>query len=220
MSKTESRMVAEARRIEQLKQAATPPVDASPEIIAAPAAGPRTVFRPVETVITENGSVVRYTAGRGFLPMRAQDAFDLTEEARQRADKSLAPLFNARQVNAGRAYSELYARVAAHGSPRSCLNVSVGGGQGGRSEAQAAERTRLEKMIAARGQEIAMAVKRRSGPDDKRRNVRLHTMVDLFCLACWPVDRILKSYGWPCNGRYRAALILKLMQALDRMADL
>lgn len=199
--------------VEAIKAAATPPVTASPNIIAAPARGPQLVEPQFETVQTPSGPRTRKATQDGFHPVRCADAFDVMALQHKRAGGKGA-LFTVAQVEAGRAYAALAERVASEGMRCSSPEARTGGN--GQAvdwiEGVIGRTARLARMRAAIGDDAALL-----GEGTKRRDITARDLVDAVCIKGWPVSKLLAAQSWPSKGETRAVVQVALAAALDRL---
>lgn len=200
---------------DDLKVASTPPVTASPNIIAAPARGPQLVEPQFETVQTPSGPRTRRATQDGFHPVRRADAFDMMALQHKRAGGQ-GTLFTVAQVEAGRAYAALCERVSAEGMRCSSPEARTGGGGQGVDwiEGVIGRTARLARMRAAVGS--GWAVEAGDVPG-KRTAILVLTLVDRVCVHRQGLGQVLNWHGWPVKGETRAVLQRALCAALDRL---
>jgi len=215
---------AEAAALAALREGAALPASASPEIVAAPAAGPRLVAPQHETVLTPAGPRVRRASRDGFHPVRAADAFDLMA-ARSRHGSPFTPA----QEEAGRTYARLTERIMASGYRCASLEAMVEAGRatGGGSwiDALLTDMARLRAMRrAVAAVTPAMVLTARDAAPLRgahpARPLALPDLVDRVCVAGQTLAEVLAAHGWPVQTRRREVLREALAGALDRLRDL
>ena len=216
----QARLGSEAARIARIKEAAAPPPNASPEIIAAPGRGPSIVAPQFSTTITASGPRTRRDTLDGAHPVRAADVFD--EMRRKAVGRSKgAIVLTSRQEDAGRVYALLTERVHSSGL-RGCSieQAAVASpGDGGWIEAVIRDCRDLRAMQAAIGDALVLEARGSAAQADRgRRGLKVRYLVDQVCLGQRTPSAVLAATGWPSQSVYRGKLVRALAQALDRMA--
>lgn len=217
----------EASRLDELRARAARP-DGVGEGISpcAPARGPAKLFRPEEVVKTEAGAMrFRRMTEAGAHALRMADAFDVMEEQAARRAKSrnrdAEPLFTAAQVEAGRAFAEVYEFVAKGGVKCASLEGRTGGG-GHREfmDIYAAACERHRRMVAAIGTGWAIEPKRAAPHGDRRRAIRSLTLVHMVCVQQLGLTDVLARFGWSRSQKVRDGLRAALADSLDAIYGL
>lgn len=219
--------IAEASRLNEVKIASSAPSGCGDAIVdIAPARGPVERFTPREVIKTDAGNFRTVRTGwMGNDAIRRSDAFDVMEaQAARRArvrKRDHQPIFTQAQVNAGRAYSVLVERHAARGAKCSSVEAT-GGGAGGGSyvDRVVAEGRRLDAMRAAIGTDWAMTSRRAAPHGDRRRAIRVRTLVDLVCINGLTLSVVLDRFGWSRKTTHIGELRDQLCAALDRLHGL
>lgn len=212
-------LASEARRITDIKAAATAPASVGPEIVAvAPARGAFKTFEPFE-MVPGSTERARRTGWKGRSAMRRADAFDVmaSQAARRKAS---TPPFTAGQISAGRDYGALVERIEAAGVRCSSME-SLGrgsGGQGSFSDALLADSNRLAALRVHIGRKVALRAQI-TGPKLKRarRTITDRKLLEMVCIADLPLSKVLKAHGWSASTRNLAALRSALCASLDRI---
>lgn len=155
----------------------------------------------------------------GRKTLQIADTFDLM--ARRAVASGGREPFSVSQVAMGRLYRDLVERHECAGIKCSSIEGRSGGGGsgGGIMDAVLRDRQAIRALRGLMGEELALDV----GPIPKarrrgRRSVPVRDLVDMVCLWDATITDVLRSYGWPVNGRNRAALTKAAGKALDRMA--
>lgn len=221
------RGMAPAARVELVKCSGAAPTGCGPDVVqVAPARGPVERFTPREVIKTEAGNFRAVRTGwRGHDAMRRADAFDVmqaqaTRRARARSKEPRA-IFTTAQVEAGRAYGHLAERHDARGARCSSVEgASRGTGGGSYIDAVVAEGQRLSRMRAAIGDGWAVEIKRVSPHGDRRRAIRVRTLVDMVCIEGKTLAHVLERFGWNRSVAYLEPLRVELCAALDRLHGL
>lgn len=225
------RLVAERRRLAKLIRRAMPAEGCGPAIPVAPARGPQKSVTPrvvLPDEKSETGYKVEETGWAGFRASQAMDIFDdLERRAAQIRDRDGRVVgrspFTKGQVNVARLYRDLVERHEAGGMKLASLEGRAASGSSpGRDfmDAFIAEGLAIERLRAAIGDGVAMAVRRvrptaRGGAG--ARVIRDRDLVDAICLHGRSFRDVLERHGWEYNGQ-RAAMVAKaLAAALDRM---
>ena len=218
-----TRLDAERARVVELLARAAPPDVCGPEMPVAPARGPMQRFTPREMAVTEAGGFRSVRAGyAGRDAARVLDAFDVME-ARGRAAAArhkvayVSP-FTVGQVEAARDYAAVLERVASCGVKLSSLEGVGGGGDAGAREAAVFDDIARLRMLRRRiGGGLVEGLRRVRPGAVARSSIRLLDAVDRVCVGGVVVSDVLRSGGWPVNGRTRAALCGDLAAAFDRL---
>lgn len=222
------RSMAPQARVEVVRSSGVPPAGCGNDLIpVAPARGPVERFTPREVVKTDAGNFRTVRSGwMGQDAVRCADAFDVMEaQAGRRArarNKDHVRLFTTAQVLAGRAYGHLAERHDARGARCSSLEAQSRGSGGGGSyiDAVVAEGQRLDRMRRAIGDAWAMEPRRVAPVGDRRRAIRVRTLVDLVCIEGKAVSQVLDRFGWSRKTTHIDELRGHLCAALDRLHGL
>jgi hypothetical protein len=211
-------LLTEADRMTAIKARAMPPESCGPEIQPAPAKGPMVAFPPMQMQPVEGGGYDLVHAGfRGRDAARAMDVWD--EMARQARRAGGTEPFSRQQVATGRAYAALVERHSACGlrgiSVETMLAGRGGQGGGGYADAVLSEGRRLDALVRAIGEDVALEVRRASRR--ARGIVTVRQLVDGLCLEGLTLAGLLRRAGWPDNGRTIDAARDVVSSALDRM---
>jgi hypothetical protein len=210
-------LLCEADRMAALKAQAVAPESCGPEIPVAPARGEVLAVPVMAMQMGEAGPVLVHVGFRGRDPARALDVWD--QMARQAARAGGAEPFTRAQVAAGRAYGALVERHSARGlrgiSVETMMAGRGGQGGGGYLEALLLERARLDALVRAIGDGVALEVRRVSRR--ARGVVTVRALVDGLCLHGVALADLLRRAGWDTNGATIEAARDKVAQALDRM---
>lgn len=209
----------EAERLSSIRARAMPPERCGPDMPAAPARGEVVAFSPMAMQpVGEDGYELQHAGWRGRDALRASDAFDRMEAQARRAGARVA-LFHPAQIAQGRTYAALIERHAARGvrcvSVETMLAGRSGGQGGGFVEVLLSESEVIDRLHAAIGGGVALAVQRvrREG----RRSIPVRALVDAVCLEGLTIDAVLARHGWPQYGDATALARTSLAAALDRM---
>lgn len=210
-------LMSEADRLAYLKARAEAPESCGPEIPVAPAKGEMLAVPPMAMQMGEDGPVLVHVGFRGRDAARALDVWD--EMARQALRAGGEEPFTRAQVAAGRAYGALVERHSARGLRGISAETMMAGrgGQGGDGflEALLAEGARLDAIVQAIGDGVALEVRRVSRR--ARGVVTVRALVDGLCLEGRTLAGQLRRAGWDTNGATIEAARDKVAQALDRM---
>ncbi|MEJ6397031.1 hypothetical protein [Yoonia sp. 208BN28-4] len=214
-----SPLSAEAARIAAIHDAARVPDDLRDVIPDAPARGAYKVTRP-EQIVPQGADGQDYVPSRQRM-MIVADVFDRMGAHASRRGKTCGLTYA--QVAIGREYRDLCERIAAAGAPRSCLDDSVGGGDGTGVNAGLIDAQRRVAYLDRRiGDGVAKAVRR-------SRAMARHPITDMqlvraVCCGDHEVTKVAASSGWAdAKGRVQSpivrALTVALSTALARMCD-
>lgn len=199
------RAIAETASFEEVKARGIRPDGVSAEILeCSPALGPVRLFRD-ETVEKTSEGNFRYRRADA-VGLRRGDAFDvMQDQANRRArakGKEPSLLFTQAQIEAGRTYGHLVERHAARGARgMSIETVGRSGGGGSYMDAVVMEGRRLDRMRAKIASLWALEPKRVSPAGDRRRAIRMITVIDHVCVDEITLSQVLTRYGWTAGAR-------------------
>lgn len=222
---------AECRR---LLEAATPPIECGPRMVAAPARGPMLRFQSREMVQTESGAFVSRRAGfNNWDTARVADVFDLMADAARKAhirrvqrakaagepEPGFVEPFTPGQVEIGRDYAALTERCDAAGVKCSSLETlrERAGTGGDREAAIFRDFERLRAMHRRIGYGLAKDVRRLRPQGQQRKPIYVRRLVDLVCLGGLSLSGVLDRHGWSASEKSILLLRVSLCAALDRM---
>lgn len=222
----QGRHAAEAARIDRVRARGIVPPSCGRDIAPAPARGVVATFLPREIQKTANGNFREVRNGyAGRLGLRRCDAFDVMQarsDARAKArGVDPRPLFSTAQIEAGRRYGALVQQLAGSGFGLSQMERS-GGGRGGAgvNEAQIDMIDRLSRMRTAIGTGWAIGPEAVDPGRDRRRPIRLRSVVDAVCLDQATITAVLKAHLWPNAARTQRLVQKAFAEALDRLYPL
>lgn len=138
------------------------------------------------------------------------------ERATGEAEGAVLP-FTWGQISTGRDYRTIAERYSAGGVKCVQIEGSRGGG-GDFMDAHLAIGQRLDRYRRAIGAGSAMAVRRiRPSARGAKAGITDRAVVDAVCLHGKGLAEVLEAHGWSNDGKHRAALLVALVGALDRM---
>lgn len=209
-------------RIAWVRASGAVPVDCAGAIVDAPARGPVRAFDLLASYPKGNGESELKPAGfAGRKTMKRADVFDTMRG--QAARRGGVLVLSDSQIGMGRIYRGLVDDRNA-GAVRCSSLEAMGGGIGGTREGFTDHRLdmsrRIDRLRAAVGSGVAMAV-RRVRPSDRggvsRRNIADLALVDAVCLDDLDISAVLRLHHWAVKGDTVRALTVALGAALDRM---
>ncbi len=212
----------EARRMEAIKGAATPPAACGPALNVAPARGFHLVTNPIGMGPKgADGWEAQPVAYRGRSVLKRGDVFD-DMNARARAAGRALP-FDEGQMWVARRYRALVEGRDAAGVKCSSMGGGGAGGDFGRDfmERYTADGEALAHLLARIGVGASLVV-RRVRPSARGDGVKAglivdRVLVDMICLHDKTPSQVLLKHGWATKGQYRAVVRAALAVVLDRM---
>lgn len=215
-------LLPEARRMEAIRVAATPPVACGPAVTMAPARGFHLVTNPIGMVPRGvDGWEAQPIAFRGRSVLKRGDVFD-DMNAKARASGRPLP-FDEGQMWIARRYRALTEGRDAGGVKCSSMGGGGGGGDGARDfmDHFIADGEALAQLVARIGIGASMVV-RRVRPSARNEGVKAglildRVLVDMMCLHDKTASQVLVKHGWGNDGKYRKMIRVALAGVLDRM---
>lgn len=218
-------MLPEARRMDAIRVAATPPVACGPAVNMAPARGFHLVTNPIGMVPRGvDGWEAQPVAFRGRSVLQRGDVFD-DMNARARAAGRPLP-FDEGQIWIARRYRALTEGRDAGGVKCSSMGGGGGGGDGGDGARDfmyyyMQDGKHLAHLVARIGVGASLVV-RRVRPSARNEGVKAglildRVLVDMMCLYDKTPSQVLVKHGWATKGQNRAMIRVALAGALDRM---
>jgi hypothetical protein len=213
------RIAAEALRLAEIKELATPPaaMQAAP---MAPARGPQQLV-PSVTVIGGGMRRVEGAHFRALSPVAAMVAqARLRHDARHGdSDRTFVPPFTPAQITMAEDYAALV--EWREGSALRCASLEAGRAGGGGSglfiDSFVDQGNWLAELRRRIGTDVAMSVRRHMDRGNTRRSITVRAAVDMLCLGGQDLSTILRRYGWAEKGSHRSDLRTAISGALDRM---
>lgn len=215
-------LLPEARRMDAIRVAATPPAACGPAVTMAPARGFHLVTNPIGMV--PRGLVgweAQPIAFRGRSVLKRGDVFDDMNAKARAAGRPLP--FDEGQLWIARRYRALTEGRDAGGVKCSSMGGGGGGGDGARDfmDHFIADGEALAQLVARIGIGASMVV-RRVRPSARNEGVKAglildRVLVDMMCLYNKTPSQVLKHHKWACDGQYRKAVRQALAEVLDRM---
>ena len=232
-------LLPEARRMEAIRVAATPPAACGPAVTMAPARGFHLVTNPIGMVPRGvDGWEAQPIAFRGRSVLKRGDVFDDMNAKARAAGRPLP--FDEGQLWIARRYRALTEGRDAGGVKCSSMGGGGGGGDGGESARDfmyyyMEDGKHLAKLVARIGVGASMVV-RRVRPSARGDGARVdgargdgtvggaragvimdRVLVDMVCLDDKTPSQVLTRHGCVVKGEYRAVLRGALAAVLDRM---
>lgn len=207
--------------LDGLKRNGQAPAACGPDVVfIAPARGPVMVFQPTAMQPDgKDGYKVDYMGYRGRSAMRGKDTFDRMLE--QCAKAKAPPPFTWFQIDAARAYRDLYEDVHAAGVKCSQAFDAASGGGGDFMDAYLRDSEQLRRLQARIGYGADMVVRRvRPSVRGTRRTISDRELVDCVCLGDRSVSGAMTAFGWSDATKNRIAARAALCAALDRMREI